>query len=461
MTRSSLLRRICGSGLLLGLILSSAITPAGAQRAHDSVTLTVWTPLGDPYSLSLLNPYFRQFEKLHPGITVKVADVAQDQNGGWSKYVTAMAAGRGPDVVLTTNFNPPVTTWAANGLIQPLDAYFKALGESPSKWLPWVWRMQYYHGHIWDFIQEYDTLFFVWNKDDFKKAGLNPNQPPRTIAQLDADAKKLTKFDKKGNLIQAGFVPWFNPHGEYEMRLWPTLFGGNVYDQAHGKYTINAPANVRALAWEGSYAKMLGGAEKVNGFTNKFAGNNEPIYSGQVAMQIIGDWVPIVNYKRYAPKNFHYGIAALPTAPGVPYGTNIVIGSDTFVMPAGTRHSREAAELMLYMMGTAPVLNWCDNEANMPPTRAAIFDPKFQQHLPYVSSAVKTARLALSNPRILNPLPSSSIYDYVTSQFTTAEQQVQFGRKSAKAALDDLQHLAEQREAQAKSSNPSWFQGGD
>jgi hypothetical protein len=30
-----------------------------------------------------------------------------------------------------------------------------------------------------------------------------------------------------------------------------------------------------------------------------------------------------------------------------------------------------------------------------------------------------------------------------------------------KAALDDLQHLAEQREAQAKSSNPSWFQGGD
>jgi hypothetical protein len=47
----------------------------------------------------------------------------------------------------------------------------------------------------------------------------------------------------------------------------------------------------------------------------------------------------------------------------------------------------------------------------MPPTRAAIFDTKFQQHLPYVSVAVKTARLALSNPRILNPLPSSSVYD--------------------------------------------------
>src|SRR5438067_1073650 len=231
--------------------------------------------------------------------------------------------------------------------------------------------MQYFHSRVWGLVQEYDTLLFVWNKDAFKKAGLDPNQPPRTIAELDADAQKLTKFDSKGNLVQAGFVPWQNNQGSYEMRLWPTMFGGSIYDQAHGRYTFDAPANVRAFAWMGKYARMLGGAEKVNGFLGKFTGNADPIYKGQVAMEVVGDWFPPVYYKPYAPKTFHYGVAAIPTAPGVAYGSDIVIGSDTYMLAASSKHPKEAAQLMLYMMSSAPVLAWCIGEANVPPTRQA------------------------------------------------------------------------------------------
>src|SRR5437764_10796285 len=277
MKRSSALRRIVSGLLVLAcLVPSLSAGSAHAQRAHASVTLTFWTHLLDPIGRSLLVPYFQQFEKKYPFITVKPVQVAEDNN--FVKYTTAMAAGRGPDVVLTTGFNPPVPEWAANSLIQPLDPWFRQLNISQNKWLPWVWKMQYYHDHIWDFIQEYDTTVFVWNKDAFKKAGLDPNRPPRTIAELDAYAKKLTKFDNKGNLLQAGFVPWQN---EPDVRFWPVLFGGSVYDQAHRRYTINAPANVRTLTWMGKYAKMLGGAEKVTGFLNKFTGNNDPIYNGK------------------------------------------------------------------------------------------------------------------------------------------------------------------------------------
>ena len=457
MKRSSALRRIFSGVLVLACLVPSLIaSPVRAQRAHASVSLTFWTPLGDPISHRLLEPYFRQFEKKYPFVSVKFVAVPQENN--WVKYTTAMAAGRGPDFILTTGFNPPVPEWAANSLIQPLDPWFTQLHISQSRWLPWIWKMQYFHDHVWGFVQEYDTTLFVWNKDAFKKAGLDPNRPPHTIAELDAYARKLTKLDKQGNIVQAGIVPWKGYGGD--ARYWTTMFGGSLYDPVHRKYTLNAPANVRALEWMGKYAKLLGGAAKVNGFLSKFTGNADPFYTGQVAMTAVGDWVPIFNFKPYAP-HLHYGVAQAPTAPGVPYGTNIVIGSDTFVMPVGAKHPKEAAQLMLYMMGAAPVLAWCIGEANVPPTREAAFSPAFVRGVPYMAAPVQTARMALKDPKVLNPFPSSSIWDYVESQFGTAMQQVEFGRKSAKAALDEVQKVAEEREARVKSANPDWYRNGD
>jgi len=458
MTKKASIGRIVVMLLTLSvLLLSTTARGARAQRAHDDVTIDFWIPLNDALTRSLLEPYFRQFEKLTPGVKVKYTFVVEDNN--YVKYTTAIAAGRGPDVILTTGFNPPVPSWAANSFIQPLDPYFKQLGVTQDKFLPWIWNMQYFHGHVWGFVQEYDTTLFVWNKDAFKKAGLDPNKPPHTIAELDADAQKLTKFDAKGNLIQAGFIPWADQGTD--PRFWTTMFGGRIYDAKQHKYVINSAANVRALQWIGKYAKLLGGAQKVDGFLKAFSGNADPLYTGQVAMKVVGDWVPPFNFKPYAPKNFHWGVAQAPTAPGVPYGTNIVIGSDTFVLVAGAKHPTEAAKLMLYMMRPAPVLAWSIGEANVPPTRESVFDTAFVKGAPFMSVTVDTARLALKNPAVLDPSPSSSIYDFMRPQLITAMQQVEFGRMSPQAALDGAQKLAEQHLATVKRAVPEWYNGGD
>jgi ABC-type glycerol-3-phosphate transport system substrate-binding protein len=88
MKRSSALRRTFSGVLVLACLVPSLIaSPVRAQRAHASVTLTFWTPLLDPIGRSLLVPYFRQFEKKYPFITVKPVLVAQDNN--WVKYTTS------------------------------------------------------------------------------------------------------------------------------------------------------------------------------------------------------------------------------------------------------------------------------------------------------------------------------------------------------------------------------------
>src|SRR5439155_17271568 len=126
MNTSSPMRRIVGALLVLAcLVPSLTASSAHAERAHASVTLTFWTSLSGPLERSLLVPYFHQFEKSHPDITVKFVVVPGSNN--FIKYTTAMAAGRGPDVVLTYSYNPPTPEWAADGFIQPLDPWFTQL----------------------------------------------------------------------------------------------------------------------------------------------------------------------------------------------------------------------------------------------------------------------------------------------------------------------------------------------
>ena len=55
------------------------------------------------------------------------------------------------------------------------------------------------------------------------------------------------------------------------------------------------------------------------------------------------------------------------------------------------------------MMSSAPVLAWCIGEANVPPTRAAAFSQRYVGGVPYMASAVQTARMALDHPQVLNP----------------------------------------------------------
>ncbi|MFP3615697.1 extracellular solute-binding protein, partial [Paraburkholderia sp. SIMBA_050] len=48
-------------------------------------------------------------------------------------------------------------------------------------------------GHLVSMPFNSSTPVLYYNKDAFKKAGLDPNQPPKTWADVQADAEKLRK----------------------------------------------------------------------------------------------------------------------------------------------------------------------------------------------------------------------------------------------------------------------------
>ena len=59
-------------------------------------------------------------------------------------------------------------------------------------------------GKTWGVPFQRSTVVLYWNKELFKEAGLDPNKPPATWAEMLAYAQKLTKRDAAGNITQWG-----------------------------------------------------------------------------------------------------------------------------------------------------------------------------------------------------------------------------------------------------------------
>jgi sn-glycerol 3-phosphate transport system substrate-binding protein len=107
-------------------------------------------------------------------------------------------------------------------------------------------------GKQWSMPFNTSNPMVYYNKDMFKAAGLDPNKPPRTWAEVEEYAKKLTKKDAAGKVDVYGaafaIYGWF-----FEQFL--AASGGYYADNENGrakpatKAVFNSPEGVAILDW--------------------------------------------------------------------------------------------------------------------------------------------------------------------------------------------------------------------
>jgi ABC-type glycerol-3-phosphate transport system substrate-binding protein len=367
-------------------------------------------------------------------------------SNNYEKYTSAMVGGTPPDAVLTSGY-PVTVQWAASDLIQPMDQWSKQLGIKKEDYFPWIWAMQYHHGKLWALVQEYDTNIFVWNKSLLESSGLDPNKPPTQITALDDAAQRMLRVEADKTISQAGFVPWLS-NGNPTV-LWIAAHGADVMDDKQEKWTLNTPTAQRVLTWYQQYVRRFGTNDAANQFTSQFSGKTTPLGSGKVGMQVVGDWIPLLEYDKNTP-SLKYGVGKIPSAQGVPEGTNTVIGSDTFVLPAKVKHPEESMRFLLYMDSPEPVLAWCLGEANVPPTPKMANDPKFLNGSSYNKVLVDMAK-----PGLLHPYPVSPIYNDVVGYLNAAVTKARNGEPVVDS-LAEAQRQADQKAAEFKAQKPGW-----
>lgn len=422
---------------------ASASAPAATQAAvnKSGIVLQFWNPATDKLGAKIITELVNEFNQQSTDFQAK--DVVIVSSDHYTKYVTAIASGQAPDAIMTYDYTP-IVTWSSQGLIQPLDAYAAQAGVQQSDYFPIAWEMINFNGHLWGFLQEFDFNILSWNQDLFTAAGLDPNKPPQTIDEMDAMAPKLLKKKSDGSLAQIPFAPWVTG----SPLLWSAVWGGSYFDVTKSEYTIVTDPNVKSLEWYVKYADLLGGPDKVTSFTKLFTGNQTPFYAGQMAMEGMGEYTPITMPDN-APK-LKYGLAYLPTASGVPYGTGQTDGGNVFVIPKGVQHVAESVNFIKWMGGAKAVLQWNVEENNVPPVQSVAFSPDFAKQVPLMTKWIDMLKENHMVPPVISP-----VVDYFNDQLTFATQQVIYKKSSPKDALTQLDQKVKAQLAQYQKSHPS------
>lgn len=359
-----------GAAATLGTGLVSALPVSLTSRRADAAsTLTIW-------GVNLLQKpvnWPAKFEASNPGIKVVYNTISSATADSTQKFVTAIAGGSPPDLIYIGRLW--VGELAKQQALIPLDDRVAASHVVKAKdFFPVLWYDVHWGGKAYGIPIETDVRVFYWNKDLFKKAGLDPERPPRTWAEVEHFADKLT-IRKNGTLKQLGFDPsGGNPPGFLAWYLYTWQLGGDFYSPDYRKATCNSKEVVQALTWMLHMADKYGGRHQLDAFSLSAQSTNVDAFGlGKLAMEMNGDfYVPIL--KQYAP-HVKYGQAALPLPPRG-HKTNYS-GGFAWAIPKGAKNPDAAWKFIEFMTSPTPNVTYCNDIGAIPPTRSLANAPRF------------------------------------------------------------------------------------
>ena len=167
-------------------VLGSAPAASASVRASGSSqeTITVWqNGAGSGVALTALKDQDTAFMKQYPQYKVDMVPIPFADST--AKFEAAIAAQSGPNII--TPYPGIVAAAFKNGLV-PLQSYLTAYDRK--NWLLLSSSVSP-DGNTYAIPQTEYGYFFYYNKALFKRAGLNPGQPPQTWQQFVHDCSVL------------------------------------------------------------------------------------------------------------------------------------------------------------------------------------------------------------------------------------------------------------------------------
>ncbi len=398
-----------------------------SKPAVDPHVITVWQPF-DASNQAALDHLVAAFEKSHPNIKVRMSFASNDLTSS-QKLFLAIAGGVGPDVTFVDG--QQLSEWAARGALADLsDAFGKSGLKSDGFWNP-RWRESTFRGHVFAMPWGADPNFaFLWNKDLFRKAHLDPEKPPRSIDELDAMVDKLTARDPQGNINILGINPW-EWSGANCLFTWGYAFGGNLYkepdaDHPLGTVTADDPKVVNALEWMAKFGKKYD-VRKVNAFSTQVVGvGNDPFFAGKAAMRLL-HVSQIKTLHQYAP-TMDFGIGLIPAPMDGEY-PNGWIGGWSLAVPRNREVRPEAFEFIKWMCTSDEATAIEANEMEQFPAyaKSPVFDRLKKDPVRGVFYQI------LANAKHVRTL--MPVQGYYMERLGRAMDEVLFGGQPAKSAL--------------------------
>lgn len=270
-----------------------------------------------------------------------------------------------------------------------------------------------------------------YNKDMFKAAGLDPENPPLTYEDVAQAAKALTKDGNTG--ASFAIYGWFieqlfaNQGVEY-------VNNGNGRTSAATQSQLNTEAGIKTVNW---LKEMLDNKTALN-LGRKTDDTKKAFLAGQIGMTLdsTGSLRGIVDG---AQGKFEVGTAFLPKPAGVADGGVVVGGASLWILNNKTEAEQKAAwEFMKYLAEPKTQAEWHINTGYFPINKKAYNEQNVKDNL------VKYPQFQTAIDQLHNTKLTTATQGAVMGVFPEARQIVEgameevfTGAKDAKTALDD------------------------
>ena len=344
-------------GLALGL--------AFAGQAMAVTTIPFWHSMEGQLGKEV-DSLAQRFNDTHPDykiVPVYKGNYEQSLSAG----IAAFRTGNAPAILQV--YEVGTATMMASKAIKPVYEVFSDAGIKfdESQFVPTV--SGYYtdakSGHLLSQPFNSSTPVLYYNKDAFKKAGLDPEQPPKTWQDLAAYTAKLKAAGMKCGYA-SGWQGWIQIENFSAWHALPVATKNNGFDGTDAVLEFNKPVQVRHI-------EMLEAMNKKGDFTY-FGRKDEStakFYNGDCGITTASSG-SLADIKHYA--KFNFGVGMMPydeTVPNAPQNA-IIGGASLWVMKGKDANTyKGAAEFMKFLAQPEIAAEWHQKTGYLPITTAA------------------------------------------------------------------------------------------
>jgi multiple sugar transport system substrate-binding protein len=357
---------------MVGTILAGALAVTLAMAsgaAAQTVEIEYWQ-YTFAQRVQAIDELIKRFEAANPGIKVRHTHVPYDDFR--LKIAAAIPAGQGPDVVQL--FYGWLHDYLKAKLLQPLPTDQFDPAEIEREFFPLVKQMKV-DGQYYAVPTAVRSLALFWNRKLVREAGLDPARPPQTLDELVDAAKKLTKRDPAGNLLQAGMALDMGGQDHHWLReVLIRQLGGQPYSADGRSVAYNSPAGARAVSW---YTDLVS-RHKVSQFGFMTDGVTA-FRSGKAGFTIDGSF-RLAAFDGQA--GLEYGVGELPAHEG--RRSNFASYWVNGITPKATGAKKDAAAKFLRFLTTPVAMElWLEKVGELPARKAVAEKDAIRNHPKY------------------------------------------------------------------------------
>lgn len=269
--------------IMLMFIMSVLLIANGCRGPKQKKSIIMrWSGYAYPKYDKFRSEESKKFENMHPEVIVKYEPISGDYN---TKILTQIAGGTAPDLFfLSSAF---LWDYVNRGILCDLTDSVERDKTYFAKLLPILQEMDRVNGKTYTLPANLGTNILYYNKKLFDEAGVSYPDKNLTWDKMLGLAKRLTKRDERGRIIQYGLITGLGP-GSGRWLLFIFQNGGALWNRDKTECIINSPEAQEAITFLRDLYMKYGVSPTMGEVREQ--GNREIFIMGRAAMYLGDSW---------------------------------------------------------------------------------------------------------------------------------------------------------------------------